>query len=135
MKKLGWKKLKILEKKHPYNGNDQRRMNVDDYKRIDMRRKASNYDGDVVTKLLELHPIGSNVYDAIKIIEGAGSKCHYYASDSSKKRLSKLPKNGRCRCYYKEPGIIFPTDWRVFIEVDNEIKIKRISGVVYKTPL
>ena len=129
-------KIAEAQMKNPGDPWDYRWMSDYYKKRIDIRRDFRDYKADITTELLKLHPIGSDVNGPIKTLEKAGADCYFYASDSSKERLAEIPKNGRVRCYYKEAGIIFPTDWRIFIEVDeSKVHIKRISGVVYFTPL
>jgi len=146
-------KVTKTREKYPSSGNSEHMMSDNDYKRIDIRRENNNYKSDVTTELLKLHPIGSDVYDIFKTLKKAGARCEIYITKTiddkqfyngkwhnTKKRIniiknSVTSEDDDISCYYKEAGIIFPTDWRIFVEINSKIKINRITGVVYATPL
>ena len=111
------------------------RLTEEDYKTISILRAERNDSDDAVTEFLKLHPVGSNVYDAIKTLEKAGARCSITPSNTSIEKIDRFESiNSSAGCWYIEPVFLqslWFLEWRIFLYVgDDLVSIRSVSGLI-----
>lgn len=112
-----------------------KRLTEEDYKTISILRAERNDSDDAVTEFLKLHPVGSNVYDAIKTLEKAGARCSITPSNTSIEKIDRFESiNSSAGCRYIEPVFLqslWFLEWRIFLYVgDDLVSIRSVSGLI-----
>ena len=83
--------------------------------------------------LLELHPVGSDVFALKQTIEGAGASCYLLNKNTAKEVSELKSKDHFIRCSYRQKKLILSYQWAVLIECNyhtspitiEEIKVLR----------